>query len=64
MKNYSQENNEEYFLEFDVQYPEKLHEHHNDLPILPERMKNKKVTKVTANKHDKTEHLIHVTNLK
>ena len=33
MKNYSQENNEEYFLEFDVQYPEKLHEHHNDLPI-------------------------------
>ena len=29
----------EYFLETDVQYLEKLHELHNDLPFLPERKK-------------------------
>ena len=29
----------EYFIEVDVQYPEKLHELHNDLIFLPERMK-------------------------
>ena len=26
------------FLEVDVQYPEKLHKLHNDLPFLPERI--------------------------
>ena len=43
----------------DVQYLEKLHKLHNDLPFLPERMK---VEKVVANLLDKTEHVIH--NLK
>ena len=36
-KNYNEENNEGYFLEVDVQYPEKINELHNDLPFLPER---------------------------
>ena len=39
----------------DVQYLEKLHKLHNDLPFLPERMK---VEKVGANLLDKTEHVI------
>ena len=47
----------ECFLEVYVQYLEKLHGLHNDLPFLPERMK-------TANLHDKTEYVIHVRNLK
>ena len=38
-KNYNEESDEEYFLEVDVQYLEKLHELHNDLPSLPERIK-------------------------
>ena len=29
----------------DVQYPEKLHEHNNGLPFLPERIKIKKKMK-------------------
>ena len=39
MKNYNEESDEEYFLEVDVQCPEKLHEFNNDLPFLPERIK-------------------------
>ena len=34
---------EGYFLKVDVQYPEKLHEVHNDLPLLPERTKIEKI---------------------
>ena len=37
--NYKEESDEGYFLEVDVQYPEKLHELHNYLPFLPERKK-------------------------
>ena len=38
-KSYNAENDERYSLEVDVKYPEKLHNLHNDLPFLPERMK-------------------------
>ena len=42
IKNYNEESEEGYFFEVDVQYPEKLHELHNDLPFLSEREKIKK----------------------
>ena len=42
----------------------KSHELHNDLPILPERMKIGKIEKLTANLHDKTEYIIPIRNLK
>ena len=38
----NEESHEEYFLEVHVQYSEKLHEIHNDLPFLTERMKIEK----------------------
>ena len=43
IKNYNGESDEGYFVEVDVQYPEKLHELHNDLPFLLEIMNIKKV---------------------
>ena len=46
------------------QYPEKLHELHNDLPFLPERIKFEKFEKLVTNLHDKTEDVIHVKKLK
>ena len=55
IKNCNEKSDEGSFLEFDVQYLEKLHELHNDLPLLPERMKIEKVEKPVANLHDKTE---------
>ena len=64
IKKYNEESDEGYFLEVDVQYPEKLYELHNDLPFLPGRMKLEKVEKLVANLHDKTEYFIHIRNLK
>ena len=37
------DSDEGYFLKVDIQYPENLHNFHNDLPFLPERMKIEKV---------------------
>ena len=59
IKNYNEESNEGYFLEVDVHYPEKLHELHNDLLFLPERMKIEKVEKLLTNLYDKTKYVIH-----
>ena len=64
IKNYNEEGDEGYFLEVDVHYPEKLHELHNDLPFLPERMKIEKVEKLVTNLDDKTEYVILIRNLK
>ena len=52
-KNYNEEKDERYFLEFDVQYPENLQNLHSDLPFLPERMNIEKIEKL-VNLHDKT----------
>ena len=57
IKNYNEESDEGYFLEFDVQYPENLHNLHSDLPFLPERMNIGKEQTSKQNKlinlHDK-----------
>ena len=63
IKNYIEECDEGYFIEVDVQYHEKLHELHIDLPFLPERMKIEKVVNLVANLHNKTEY-VHIRNLK
>ena len=52
------------FSEVDAQYPEKLHELHNDLVFLPERMKTEKVENLVANLLDKTEYVIQIQILK
>ena len=38
-KSENEKSKEGYSVEVDVQYPEKLCEHHSDLPFLPERRK-------------------------
>ena len=64
IKSYNEESDEGYFLEVDVQYLEKLHELHNALPFLLERMKIQEVERLVANLHDKTEYVTHIRNLK
>ena len=43
IKNYNEESDEGYFLEVDVQYPEKLHDLHNNLPIYQKEWRLKKL---------------------
>ena len=50
IKNYNEESDEGYFLEADVQYPEKIHD---DLLFLPARIKIEKVEKPVTNLYDK-----------
>ena len=64
IENYNEESGEEYFLKVDVQYPEKLHELHNNLPFLPKIIKIQKVEKLVVNLHDKRGYVIHIRNLK
>ena len=52
IKSYNAESDEGYFLKVDVKYPENLHNLHNDLPLLPERMKIEKVEKLLGTLHD------------
>ena len=54
IKSYNEESDEEYFFEVDVLFPEKLHDLHNDLLFLAERMKIEKVEKLAANLHERT----------
>ena len=41
-----------------------MHNIHNDLLFLPERMKIEKVEKLVANLHGKEEYVIHIRKLK
>ena len=52
------------FFEVDIQYLENLHNHHNDLPFLTERMKIENIEKLIANLHDKTEYVIRIKKFK
>ena len=51
-------------LEVDLEYPENLHDLHNDYPFCPERVKCKNgVKKLIPNLRDKTKYVIHYKNL-
>ena len=64
IKCYSDESNERYFLEVDVQYPENLHNLYYGLSLLPKRIKIKKVDKLLGNLHDNEEYILHIRNFK
>ena len=51
-------------LMFNTKTYSKLHELHNDLPFLSERIKIEKLEKLVANLHDQTEYVIHIRNYK
>ena len=52
IKNYDGDSDKGYILEVDVEYPENLHDLQSDLPLLPERMKINKCSKLVYNLYD------------
>ena len=64
IKNYDENSYKGYILEVDVEYPKNLHDLHNDLPFLPERMKIDKCSKLVCNLYDKKDYVVHIRSLK
>ena len=52
-----------YLLEVDVKYPTDLHDSHNDLPFMCDKMKINKVEKLAPNLKDKKKYVIHIRAL-
>ena len=52
-----------YLLEVDVSYPQELHNEHNDLPFMCERMEINRVEKLVPNLRDKKNYVIHIQAL-
>ena len=52
-----------YLLEVNVDYPKQLHENHNELPFLTERMKIGRVEKLVPNLKDKKGYVVHIQAL-
>lgn len=53
-----------YILEVDVEYPENLHDLHNDYPFLPEKLNVGKSERLCATLYDKKNYVVHIKNLK
>ena len=52
-----------YLLEVDVNYPKELHDYHNDLPFMCEKIKINGVEKLVPNLYDKKKYVIHIKAL-
>ena len=64
MKNYDENSDKGYILEVDAEHHKNLHDLHNDLPFLPERMKTDKCKKLVYNLYDKKSNVVHIRSLK
>ena len=52
-----------YLLEVNVDYPQELHEKHNELPFLPKNWKINKVEKLVPNLNKKKKYVVHIRTL-
>jgi hypothetical protein len=63
IKTYTNEDAVGYVLEVDLEYPDKLHDLHNDYPLAPEHLVINKHKKLTPNLNDKSNYILHIDNL-
>ena len=64
IRTYDENSDIGYFLEVDIDYPEKLFNPHEDLPFLPEGKKVNIVEKLVCSIEDKEKYVIHMRVLK
>ena len=60
IRDYNENSDIGYFLEVDIDYPEKLFNFHKDLPFLRERIKVDDVEKLICSIEDKEKYVIHI----
>ena len=64
IKSYNEESDvQAIFLKLMFNISKKLHDLHNELPFLPERIKIEKIKNLVSNLHDKTEFVIRIRNV-
>ena len=64
IKSYNEESDvQAIFLKLMFNILKKLHDLHNELPFLPERIKIEKIKNLVSNLHDKTEFVIRIRNV-
>ena len=64
--NYNEDtDNKAYVLEVDLEYPNELHDLHNDYPLACEKYQQKgdNCYKLCGTFHDKKDHIVHIKNL-
>ena len=64
IKRYDKDSDKGCILEVDVEYSKDLHDLHNGLPFLPERMKINKCNKLLCNLYDKKNNVPNIRFLK
>ena len=64
VKVYDKNNNKDYILDVDIDYPSKLQNLHSDLPFLPEGMVINNTKKLVCNLNDKKNYIVHINVLK
>lgn len=62
--NYTEESDIGYILDVYLEYPNELHDLHNDYPLAPEKLKLGQCEKLCGTFNDKTEYVVHISNLK
>ena len=64
IKNYNENDTKSYIFEVDVKNPKRLHELHNDLTFLSERMEVNKCKRLVCNLFNKKKYVAHINTLK
>ena len=64
IKSDDEDSDKGYKLEVDVEYPKNLHDLHSSLPLLPERMKINKCSKLVWNLYDNNNYAVYIRSLK
>ena len=64
IKSDDEDSDKGYKLEVDVEYPKNLHDLHSNLPLLPERMKINKCSKLVWNLYDNNNYAVYIRSLK
>ena len=64
IRNYDENSDKGYFLDVHIDRPKQLFNLHKDLPLSPERKKEKKVEKLICNIEDKEKYVMHIKVLK
>ena len=63
IKNYDEDSDKGYIFKVDIEYPKILQKSHNGLPLLSERIKINKCSKLVNNLYDKNNYVVQIRSV-